>query len=150
MNQLAELLAPRDVRVDIDVAGRNGLFEMAARLFEENHGIAREAATDSLLARERLGSTGLGHGVAIPHARIRSLKAPAAVVLRLQKGIAFDAPDSLPVSLFIFLFVPEAANQQHLELLSDIASLLSDRGVRERLLDAGDAAALLRAIARTA
>ena len=76
---------------------------------------------------------GLGHGVAIPHGRIKGLKAPMAAVFLLSQAIGFDAPDELPVRLMIFLLVPEAATQKHLEILSEIAELLSDASLRERL-----------------
>jgi PTS system nitrogen regulatory IIA component len=89
--------------------------------------------TDSLFSRERLGSTGLGHGVAIPHGRIKGLKAPMAAILQLEQPIGFDAPDEQPVNLLIFLLVPEAATQKHLEILSEIAEMLSDVGLREKL-----------------
>ncbi|HMT17425.1 MAG TPA: PTS sugar transporter subunit IIA, partial [Ottowia sp.] len=96
----------------------------------------------------RLGSTGLGHGVAIPHGRIKGLKAPMAAVLRLAQPIGFDAPDEQPVSLLIFLLVPEAATQKHLEILSEIAELLSDASLRERIKGATAAADLHGLIAR--
>ena len=104
------------------------------------HAIARATVTDNLFARERLGSTGLGHGVAIPHGRIKGLKNPLAAVVRVQQPIPFDAPDEEPVSLLIFLLVPEAATQRHLEILSEIAEMLSDRELRERLKGESDAA----------
>jgi len=71
--------------------------------------------------------------VAIPHGRIKGLKAPMAAVLQLAQPIGFDAPDELPVSLLIFLLVPEAATQKHLEILSEIAELLSDAALRAKL-----------------
>jgi PTS system nitrogen regulatory IIA component len=98
--------------------------------------------TVSLISRERLGSTGLGHGVAIPHGRIKGLKAPMAAVFQLLKPIGFDAPDEQPVSLLIFLLVPEAATQKHLEILSEIAELLSDADLRARLQSSASAAEL--------
>jgi PTS system nitrogen regulatory IIA component len=146
VNRLAGILSIGDVLIDIDVANKARLFEQAGLLFEQQHGVARAIVTDNLIARERLGSTGLGHGVAIPHGRIHQLKDPLAAVLRLRHPIEFDAPDRLPVGLFMFLFVPKAANQRHLEILSEIAELLSDRAMRERLGAAGDAAALHCAI----
>jgi hypothetical protein len=85
------------------------------------------------LRAERLGSTGLGHGVAIPHGRIKGLKAPMAAVFQLANPIGFDAPDEQPVGLLIFLLVPEAATQKHLEILSEIAELLSDASLREQI-----------------
>ena len=108
-------------------------FEEAGLLFENLHGLSRALVTDSLFSRERLGSTGLGHGVAIPHGRIKGLKAPMAAVFLLAEAIGFDAPDDQPVRLMIFLLVPEAATQKHLEILSEIAELLSDASLRDRL-----------------
>ncbi|MDP4622906.1 MAG: PTS sugar transporter subunit IIA, partial [Hydrogenophaga sp.] len=105
----------------------------AGLLFENLHGLSRALVTDSLFARERLGSTGLGHGVAIPHGRIKGLKSPMAAVFQLAQPIGFDAPDEQPVNLLIFLLVPEAATQKHLEILSEIAELLSDTVLRENI-----------------
>ena len=91
-----------------------------------------------------LGSTGLGEGVAIPHGRIKGLKQPLAAFVRLADPIPFESPDGQPVSLLIFLLVPEQATQQHLEILSEIAQLLSDREARERLHTEEDREALHR------
>jgi nitrogen PTS system EIIA component len=77
--------------------------------------------------------------VAIPHGRIKGLKNPLAAVLRVQQAIPFDAPDDEAVLLLIFLLVPEAATQRHLEILSEIAEMLSDRDLRERLKTEPDA-----------
>ena len=119
-------------------------------LFENHHAIARATVTDNLFARERLGSTGLGHGVAIPHGRIKGLKSPLAAVIRVAQPLPFDAPDDEPVSLLIFLLVPEAATQRHLEILSEIAEMLSDRELRERLKLSEDASSLHKLIAEWA
>ncbi|MBP8287829.1 MAG: PTS sugar transporter subunit IIA, partial [Rhodoferax sp.] len=98
--------------------------------------------TDSLFSRERLGSTGLGHGVAIPHGRIKGLKSPMAAVFQLARPIGFEAPDDLPVGIMIFLLVPEAATQKHLEILSEIAEMLSDGGLRDKMASSTDAVKL--------
>jgi PTS system nitrogen regulatory IIA component len=95
--------------------------------------VARAIVTDNLFALESLGSTGLGAVVAIPHGRIMGLKQPLAAFMRLAEPIPFESPDGKPVSLLIFLLVPEQATQQHLEILSEIAQLLSDRDMREGL-----------------
>ena len=124
------------------IRDRKRAFEEAGLLFETLHGLNRALITDSLFARERLGSTGLGHGVAIPHGRIKGLKQPLAAVFQLGSPIGFDAPDEQPVQLMIFLLVPEAATQKHLEILSEIAELLSDSQLREQMKSATDAAAL--------
>jgi PTS system nitrogen regulatory IIA component len=142
MNRLAAILPVVNVLVDVDASSKKRVFEQAGLLFENQHSIARATVTDNLFARERLGSTGLGHGVAIPHGRIKGLKNPLAAVLRLRQPIAFDAPDEEPVGLLIFLLVPEAATQRHLEILSEIAEMLSNRELRERLKTEGDATAV--------
>ncbi len=133
MNRLANILPLSNVLVMVDATSKKRAFEYAGLLFENQHSIARALVTDNLFARERLGSTGLGHGVAIPHGRIRGLKNPLACVLRVQQAIPFDAPDDEPVSLLIFLLVPEDATQEHLEILSEIAEMLGDRELREKL-----------------
>jgi PTS system nitrogen regulatory IIA component len=139
MNRLAAILPPAHVLVGVDVTSKKRAFEEAGLLFESLHGLNRALVADSLFARERLGSTGLGHGVAIPHGRIKGLKSPMAAVFQLHQPIGFDAPDEAPVALLIFLLVPEASTQKHLEILSEIAELLSDSALREKLKACTDA-----------
>jgi PTS system nitrogen regulatory IIA component len=126
----------------VEVTSKKRAFEEAGLLFEELHGLNRALVADSLFARERLGSTGLGHGVAIPHGRIKGLKSPMAAVFQLAHPIGFDAPDEQPVGLLIFLLVPEASTQKHLEILSEIAELLSDTTLREKIKTTQEASAL--------
>jgi PTS system nitrogen regulatory IIA component len=147
MNRLASILSPEQVLAHVEVTSKKRAFEEAGLLFENLHGLSRALITDSLFSRERLGSTGLGHGVAIPHGRIKGLKAPMAAVFQLANPIGFDAPDDVVVSLLIFLLVPEAATQKHLEILSEIAELLSDAELRERLIASSDATHLHALIA---
>ncbi len=142
MNRLASILSAPQVLVGVDATSKKRAFEEAGLLFENLHGLGRALVTDSLFSRERLGSTGLGHGVAIPHGRIKGLKSPMAAVLSLANPIGFDAPDEQAVSLLIFLLVPEAATQKHLEILSEIAELLSDATLRGKLCSSTDAAEL--------
>lgn len=142
MNLISRLLPVGNVLLDLQASSKKRAFEQAALLFENNHGIARAKVFDSLLVRERLGSTGLGQGVAIPHGRIPGQKEAVAAFLRLAEPVPFDAPDGRPVNLLVFLLVPEDATQQHLDLLSELAQMLSDKAFRERLLQAKDAAAL--------
>jgi PTS system nitrogen regulatory IIA component len=139
MNRLASILSVEQVLVCVDATSKKRVFEEVGLLFENLHGLSRSLVTDSLFSRERLGSTGLGHGVAIPHGRIKGLKAPMAAILQLAHPIGFDAPDDLPVNLLIFLLVPEAATQKHLEILSEIAEILSDAALREKLAASTDA-----------
>ena len=147
MNRLAAILPVGNVLVGVDATSKKRVFEQAGLLFENQHSVARGTVTDNLFARERLGSTGLGHSVAIPHGRIKGLRNPLAAVLRVLSPIPFDAPDDAPVALLIFLLVPEAATQRHLEILSEIAEMLSDRELRERLKTEVDASAVHKLIA---
>ena len=147
MNRLASILPPAQVLVSLDATSKKRAFEEAGLLFEGLHGLSRALVTDSLFARERLGSTGLGHGVAIPHGRIKGLKSPMAAVFQLASPIGFDAPDEQPVVLLIFLLVPEAATQKHLEILSEIAEMLSNADLREKLMTTHDAAQLHQLVA---
>jgi nitrogen PTS system EIIA component len=142
MNRLSSILPASHVLAGLDATSKKRAFEEAGFLFEERLQLPRATVSDSLFSRERLGSTGLGHGVAIPHGRIKGLKSPSAAVFRLAAPIGFDAPDEEPVSLLIFLLVPEAATQKHLEILSEIAEMLSDADLRAQMLAAPDAAAL--------
>ncbi len=142
MNRLATILPSTNVLVGVDAPSKKRIFEHAGLLFENQHHLARAVVTDNLFARERLGSTGLGHGVAIPHGRIKGLKQPLAAVIQVQHPIPFDAPDNAPVNLLVFLLVPEAATQRHLEILSEIAEMLSDRALRDQLQGPVDAATL--------
>ena len=142
MNRLASILPPAQVLVQVEATSKKRAFEEAGLLFENLHGLSRALVTDSLFSRERLGSTGLGHGVAIPHGRIKGLRAPMAAVFRLANAIGFDSPDDQAVGLLIFLLVPEAATQKHLEIVSEIAELLSDAALRDKLTASSDATQL--------
>ena len=134
MNRLASILSSAQVLVQVDVSSKKRAFEEAGLLFENLHGLSRALVTDSLFSRERLGSTGLGHGVAIPHGRIKWLKSPMAAVFQLARPIGFEAPDDIAVGIMIFLLVPEAATQKHLEILSEIAEMLSDAKLRYKMV----------------
>lgn len=147
MNRLASILPAAQVLVRVEATSKKRAFEEAGLLFESLYGLSRALVTDSLFSRERLGSTGLGHGVAIPHGRIKGLKAPMAAVFQLSRPIGFDAPDEQAVNLLIFLLVPEAATQKHLEILSEIAEMLSDASLRQKLAVCPTAAELHALIA---
>ena len=142
MNRLAAILPVEQVLVGVDATSKKRAFEEAGLLFESLHGLSRALVTDSLFARERLGSTGLGHGVAIPHGHIKGLKSPMAAVFQLAQAIGFDAPDEQAVKLLIFLLVPEAATQKHLEILSEIAEILSNASTRDNMISSATASSL--------
>ena len=147
MNLIAKLLPAANIALDIEVSSKKRMFEQAGLLFENNQGIGRSTVFDSLFARERLGSTGLGQGIAIPHGRIKGLKEACGAFLRLATPVAFDAPDGQPVRLVFVLLVPEQANETHLQILSELAQMFSDRELRNRLASETDPAALRQTIA---
>ena len=142
MNLIANLLPLSNIQVGLDASSKKRVFEQAGILFENNQGIGRSTVFDSLFAREKLGSTGLGQGVAIPHGRIKGLKEAVGAFLRLAAPVQFDAPDGKPVSFLFVLLVPEQATEQHLQILSELAQMFCDRAFREQLGAAPDAAAL--------
>ena len=138
MNPVGELLALDDVRLDLDVSNKTQLLEQVAALLATRHGLSKTFILESLTAREQLGSTGVGHGVAIPHARMNQCAVPAAAFVRAKLGIPFDAPDGKPVSVFLGLIVPNKASEQHLQLLATAAGMLSDRIFRDKLKTSTD------------
>ncbi len=138
MNRLSPLLPHSHVVLDLDVGSKKRLFEQIGLLFENSRQIPRARVFDSLFDREKLGSTGLGYGVAIPHGRLKNLKETLCAFVRTQSPVPFESPDGQPVRLVLAMLVPEHATEQHLELLSDLAQMFSDRELRERLLAAGD------------
>lgn len=139
MSLIADLLPATNVVIDLEASSKKRVFEQAGLMFENNQGIARGDVFDSLFSRERLGSTGLGQGIAIPHGRIKGLQNAAGAFIRLSTPVQFDAPDGRPVSMLFVLLVPEQANEQHLQLLSELAQMFSDVDFRERLANAPDA-----------
>lgn len=148
MTTFARILSKENVLLDLNVSSKKRVFEQAGLLFENNCGLARSAVFENLFARERMGSTGLGHGVAVPHGRIKGLKAPIAAFVRLATPIQFDSPDSRPVHLLVFLLIPDNVTQQHLEILSEIAEMFSDLAFRRVLTDEADAAVVHQLISR--
>src|SRR6476469_11005856 len=142
MSLVGKLLAPSHVLLDLQASSKKRLFEQAGLLFENHDGIGRSIVFHSLFAREKLGSTGLGQGVAIPHGRIKGLKEALGAFIRLAQPVPFDAPDGNPVNLVFVLLVPEKATEKHLQILSELAQMFSDKALRELLTRAPDAGAL--------
>ena len=147
MNLIAKLLPASNVLIELDVSSKKRVFEHAGLLFENNHSIARSVVFDSLFAREKLGSTGLGQGIAIPHGRIKGLKEAVGAAIRTREPIPFDAPDGQPVSLIFVLLVPERATDVHLQILSELAQMFSDKPFRDQLLSASSADSMHQLIA---
>ena len=136
MNHIGPLLLESNILLEAETATKKRLFERIAELFEQHAQLSRSVVFDSLTARERLGSTGLGQGIAIPHGRIKGLKQALGAFIRPQQPIPFDAPDGRPVSQVFVLLVPEHATEEHLQLLSELAQMFSDKAFREELATA--------------
>ena len=144
MNFISKTLVTSRVALDVDVTSKKRLFEQIGLMFENENRIARVSVFDALFAREKLGSTGLGFQVAIPHGRIKSLRETVAVFVRAKDGIPFESPDGEPVRLVFAMLVPEHANEQHLNMLSELAEMFSDADLRDALLHESDPAAIYK------
>jgi PTS system nitrogen regulatory IIA component len=144
VNQIAQLLPESNILLDIEATSKKRLFEQVGALFEDRAQIARSTVFDSLFAREKLGSTGLGQGIAIPHGRIKGLDHALAAFVRPRQPIPFDAPDGKPVAQVFVLLVPEHATEEHLQLLSELAEMFSERSFRDELASATDSSSLHR------
>lgn len=146
MTLLSQLLPPANVRLDVQAASKKALFEQATQLFCGGQTLNQSHVMGSLLERERLGSTALGQGIAIPHGRVKGLREAIGAFLRISAPLEFEAPDGKPVSLVFVLLVPERATDQHLQILSELAQMFSDREVRRQLAQAADAGEAQRII----
>lgn len=128
--------------LDAESTSKKRVLERVGILFENTRQVARSLVFDSLFAREKLGSTGLGHGVAIPHGRIKGLRDAVGAFIKTQVPIPFDAPDGQPVNLIFVLLVPERATDLHLQLLGELAQMFSDKTFREQLQNSNDPAVI--------
>ena len=133
MINIATILPSQNIALDLEVSSKKCAFEQAGLLFENNCGIARSIIYNKLFERESVGSTGLGHGVAVPHGRVKGLKTPLAAFVRMAEPIPFESPDGQPVKLLIFLLIPDNIIQEHLEILSEIAEMFSSDKFRAAL-----------------
>lgn len=150
MTHIADLLPEANIALDVEATSKKRLFEQIGQLFEDHAQIARGVVFDSLFARERLGSTGLGQGIAIPHGRIKGLPQALGAFLRPLQPIPFDAPDGKPVDQVFVLLVPEQATEEHLELLSELAQMFSEKSFRDEVATATDATGIHRAFSNWA
>ncbi|MYD77009.1 MAG: PTS sugar transporter subunit IIA [Gammaproteobacteria bacterium] len=132
-----DYLDPAHVVVDLDVSSRKRLFEEIARVVTENGSgteiqamlpLTPERVFETLHERERLGSTGIGKGIGLPHGRLKNLSEPIIAMVRLESPIEYAAPDCEPVWFIVCLLVPEDANEVHLNLLAELAKRLDDSG----------------------
>lgn len=139
-----DLITESRIGCGLEIASKKRLLETLAELLASDQlRLQPEIVFERLLERERLGSTGLGHGIALPHARVKDLSASIGAFVQITRGVDYDAADGEPVDLAFALLVPEAANEEHLQLLAHLASLFSDPVVRAGLREADSPTALL-------
>jgi nitrogen PTS system EIIA component len=140
--QVSDLIAPECVIANLRVADKQQALRDLARRAASLVGILESIAHDTLLARERLGSTGVGAGVAVPHARIPGLKGVRGVFARLERPVDFDAIDGRPVDLIFLVLVPESAGSEHLAALACAARALRNPAIAKMLRDTTESATL--------
>ena len=151
MHLLSQILTPERTVCHAHGPSKKRLFETIATLVCANApSLHYEAILNHLITREKLGSTGLGGGIAIPHCRIGNCTQPLGALLSLASAISFDAPDDQPVDLLFVLLVPEEACQQHLDILANVAHLFSQKAFCGRLRAARDSHTLYEAACRGA
>jgi PTS system nitrogen regulatory IIA component len=142
---ISDLLSPERIRFDVKSSSKKRLLELISEELARNSDeFTKREIFESLCARERLGSTGLGKGVAIPHGRIKGSQHVEASFIRLKKPVPFDAIDGEPVDLLFCLAVPEDCGEDHLKLLAQVAELFSDNELLEKLREARDAGTLMQ------
>ena len=147
MIRLENILTPGRSLVNVPGGSKKRVLEQIAKVIAQDlTDLDSQSVYESLIAREKLGSTGFGNGIAIPHCRMAGCNAPLSAVLRLDNPVDFDAIDGAPVDLLFVLLVPQAATDEHLELLRQIASMLDRDDVRERLRSAPNDQALYEVV----
>ncbi len=131
--QLTDLLSPDRIAIDVDAHSKKRALEALSQLIAHDQPGSAEEIFDALLSRERLGGTGIGSGVAIPHGRLKNTDHTTAALIHLRQGVDFDAIDDQPVDLLFALVVPEQATEDHLRILAMLASLFQEEEFRRRL-----------------
>ena len=144
---LAALLDPERIAHLPEVSSKKRALEMLSDMLSKAMPTPDgEDIFDSLLARERIGSTGLGHGVAIPHGRMAGLEEAAAALITLDTPVDYDAPDGEPVDILFALVVPEESTEEHLQILAQLAKMFSENQVLTHLREATTQESLLALI----
>ncbi|MCI0919373.1 PTS IIA-like nitrogen regulatory protein PtsN [Stutzerimonas stutzeri] len=147
MIRIENILTPGRSLVNVPGGSKKRVLEQIAKVLGQDlPDLDSQTIFESFIAREKLGSTGFGNGIAIPHCRMPGCTSPLSAVLRLDVPVDFDAIDGAPVDLLFVLLVPEAATDEHLELLRQIASMLDREDVRERLRRASTGQELYQAV----
>jgi len=141
---IEQLLSPERIGCHFSASSKKRTLEQLSELLQNGADVEDMSEIfDALLARERLGTTGFGHGVAIPHGRLKSLKEPIAAFVSLDPGVDFDAVDHSPVDLIVALLVPDDSADAHIKLLAQIAEMLRDPELTRELRNANNSEAIL-------
>lgn len=144
MNIIGRFLSTDDVVVGLDVPNKVRALEEVAAMLERRHNVGRAPVLRALLRREQSGSTALGHGIAVPHARIAGIREPIVLFMRTKSAIEFHASDRKPVSFLFVILVPEDDNDEHLEILATASAMFSSKRFRDRLGAAMEPAVIKR------
>jgi PTS system nitrogen regulatory IIA component len=139
---LAKLLSPGAVRVVGQLTSKKRLFQELGELVSASYGLSSSSAIDGLQERESLGPTGVGHGIALPHARLEDLDRIVGVFIRLEKPLDYDSVDRQPVDLIFGLFAPKDSGVDHLKALALVSRTMRDQAVLSKLRANTDAAKL--------
>jgi PTS system nitrogen regulatory IIA component len=139
---MIDLITPKSILANLRVGSKKQTLQELARKAAELTGQHERAVFDVLLERERLGTTGVGHGIAIPHGKLPGLDRVHGLFARLEKPVDFDAIDEQPVDLIFLLLAPEQAGADHLKALARVSRLLRDASMCERLRGADSADAI--------
>lgn len=138
--QLNELISENSVACDVDAHSKKRALESVSNLISTQNGnISANEIFDSLIAREKLGATGLGYGVAIPHGRLKNIDSTVGAFIKLKEAIEYDAIDNQPVDLIFALLVPEDAADEHLQTLAMLAKMFNDENIRHAIRNASSA-----------
>ena len=143
---ISALLSPDRIFIDADISSKKRLLEFIANTVATQFSLPQSALFNNLLDRERLGSTGLGKGFAIPHARLVNLDTTIACFIRLDQPVNFEAPDNQPVDLVFAIIIPENATDEHLKILSSLAKIFSQSEICEAIRNAGSGEEVARII----
>jgi PTS system nitrogen regulatory IIA component len=133
MMDIAELLAPQSVLPALKSAGKKQLLQELSKRAAQFTGVGEKTIFDTLMERERLGSTGIGAGTAVPHGRIPGIDRISGLFARLEKPIPFDSVDDQPVDLVFLLLTPVSAGAEHLKALARVSRIFRDRAMCQKL-----------------
>ncbi|MCP4335909.1 MAG: PTS IIA-like nitrogen regulatory protein PtsN [Gammaproteobacteria bacterium] len=143
---ISALLSPQKIFIDTEVSSKKKLLELIANITADQTRLPESIIYSNLLNRERLGSTGLGQGFAVPHARLPDLEKTVGCFFRLKQPVNFESPDNLPVDLVFTIIIPQEATEEHLLILSSLARVFSDADICEAIREASSKEEIQRII----